>query len=66
MDNTIFFKQMMIYKNMAAKYLLYELNINKKFARKQEVSWEDTKKHIFSIVKEISDKKLFKEINMCD
>lgn len=45
---------------MATRYLLYELNINKPYARKQEISWTDIKKHIFAIIKQISEKNLFK------
>ncbi len=55
------FKWEYLVNDMVSKYLLYELNINKKFARKQEISWEEIKKHIFEIIKEISTKKLFKK-----
>lgn len=55
------FKWENLVNDMVSKYLLYELNINKKFARKQEISWEEIKKHIFEIIKEISAKKLFKK-----
>lgn len=38
------FKWENLEESMVSKYLLYELNINKKFARKQEISWEEIKK----------------------
>lgn len=60
MDNQNEFKPKYPIKEMAVRYLLSELNINKKFARKQQVSWADLKKHIFEIIKEISKKSLFK------
>ena len=60
MDNTIFFKWEGFDKDMATRYLLYELSINKPYARKQEISWADIKNHIFKIIKEISEKTLFK------
>ena len=59
MDKATIFKWEMPYEQMATKYLLWELNINKKFAREQKVSWEEIKKYIFDIFKQASEKNLF-------
>jgi len=51
---------------MTYEYRIFEVSINKKFAREQGVSWQDRKKNIFEIFNEISEKKLFRYANRDD
>ncbi len=61
MEDNIFFKGESINEEMSERYLLYELRITKKFKKiGKEISWADTKKYVFEIIKEISEKNLFK------
>ena len=53
------FKQENIIESMATRYLLWELNINKRFARKQKVSWTEVKNYVFNILQQVSEKNLF-------
>ncbi|HIH20918.1 TPA: hypothetical protein HA244_06660 [Candidatus Micrarchaeota archaeon] len=50
-------------KFMPIKYLIREVEINEKFARKEKINWVAKKRLVFDIIDELKQKNLFKKVD---